>query len=274
MDTHEDSARGAAGTGSVLTAEAAATGQPYLSIVIPAYNEQARIADTLLRIKDFLKDWPHRSEVLLVDDGSRDMTLEVVKTIDIFGELMKEQDTTRILTDVTNHGKGEAVRRGLERAKGQYVLFSDADLSTPIEEVDKLIKALESGADIAIGSRRLATSQVEPQPAHRRLMGAVFSFLVRTLAVPGIRDSQCGFKCYRHEVAKRLADLQKLPGFSFDVEHLFLARRMGWRIAEVGVRWVDAPGTKVKPIRDSWRMLRDLLRIRHLHRGLSAATGA
>jgi dolichyl-phosphate beta-glucosyltransferase len=246
----------------------------YLSIVIPAYNEQARIADTLLKVKAFLQKWPHRSEVVVVDDGSKDLTLEVVKTIDIFGEVMHEQDSTRITTDVTNRGKGEAVRRGLLLAHGKYVLFSDADLSTPIEEVDKLLSALEAGADVAIGSRRLPTSEVDPQPFHRQVMGWVFSTLVRTLAVPGIRDSQCGFKCYRHDAARRLAEAQRMPGFSFDVEHLFLARRFGWRIAEVGVKWVDAPGTKVKPVRDSWRMLRDLFRIRWAHRAAAAATAS
>lgn len=265
MDSHQDGTRGAAGPGSVLTEEAVSDGCE-LTVVIPAYNEQARIADTLLRVKDFLKNWGRPSELILVDDGSRDLTLEVVKTIDIYGSLWKEQESTRIATDVRNHGKGEAVRRGFALAKGRFVLFSDADLSTPIEEVEKLLAALSAGADIAIGSRRLATSVVEPQPFHRRLMGGVFSTLVRLLAVPGVRDSQCGFKCYRRAVARRIAELQRLPGFSFDVEHLYLARKMGWKVAEVGVRWVDAPGTKVKPIRDSYRMLRDLLRIRRLHR--------
>ena len=267
MDSPEDGSRGAPGPGGLLSDEV------FLSVVIPAYNEQARIADTLLKIKAFLQTWPHRSEVVVVDDGSRDLTLEVVKTIDIFGQVMHEQNSTRITTDVTNRGKGEAVRRGFLLAHGKYVLFSDADLSTPIEEVGKLLAALEQGADVAIGSRRLPTSEVDPQPIHRQLMGWVFSTLVRTLAVPGIRDSQCGFKCYRAEVARQLAELQKMPGFSFDVEHLFLARRLGWRITEVGVKWTDAPGTKVKPIRDSWRMLRDLFRIRAAHRGVGAAAG-
>ena len=261
MDPVEDGSRGAPGSRGLLTDEV------FLSVVIPAYNEQARIADTLLKVKAFLQRWPHRSEVVVVDDGSKDLTLEVVKTIDIFGQVMHEQNSTRITTDVTNRGKGEAVRRGFLLSHGRYVLFSDADLSTPIEEVEKLLSALEAGADVAIGSRRLPTSEVDPQPFHRQVMGWVFSTLVRTLAVPGVRDSQCGFKCYRHEVARRLAGEQKMPGFSFDVEHLFLARKHGWRIAEVGVKWTDAPGTKVKPIRDSWRMLRDLFRIRLAHRG-------
>ena len=262
MDPVEDGSRGAPGAGGVLNDAV------YLSVVIPAYNEQARIAETLLKVKAFLQAWPHRSEVVVVDDGSKDLTLEVVKTIDIFGQVMHEQeDSTRITTDVTNHGKGEAVRRGLLLARGQYILFSDADLSTPIEEIEKLLAALEAGADVAIGSRRLPTSEVDPQPFHRQIMGWVFSTLVRTLAVPGVRDSQCGFKCYRQAVARRLAAEQRMPGFSFDVEHLYLARRFGWRIDEVGVKWKDAPGTKVKPVRDSWRMLRDLFRIRWAHRG-------
>ncbi len=250
-----------------------------LTVVIPAYNEQARIADTLLAVKAYLRDRSYNSEVVVVDDGSRDLTLEVVKTIDIYGEVMHEQESSRITTDTANRGKGAAVRRGFELARGRCVLFTDADLSTPIEEVEILLGALEAGADIVIGSRRLPTSRVAPQPPYRRLMGWVFSALVRTLAVPGVRDSQCGFKLYRGEHTKTLAGLQRMTGFSFDVEHLYLARRLGWKVAEVGVRWTDAPGSTVHPVRDSWRMLRDVMRIRQLHRRLephsqTAAEGA
>lgn len=237
-----------------------------LSVVIPAYNEQARIAETLLRVKAYLKAQDLRSEVIVVDDGSRDLTLEVVKTVDIYGEVMHEQDTSRITTDVTNRGKGAAVRRGFELSRGRAVLFTDADLSTPIEEVEKMLPLIDSGADLVIGSRRLPDSEVEPQPPHRQAMGWLFAGLVRTLAVPGVRDSQCGFKCYRGDRARELAVEQRMNGFSFDVEHLFLAHRARWRIVEVPVRWVDSPGTTVKPLRDAWRMLRDLIRIRRLHR--------
>lgn len=240
-----------------------------LSVIIPAYNEQARIADTLLAVKDYLHQQPIRSEVIVVDDGSRDLTLEVVKTIDIYGSEMKEQETSRITTDFTNRGKGAAVRRGLELARGRWVLFTDADLSTPISELEKLMAKIAEGADIVIGSRRMRDSDVEPQPIHRRVMGWFFAFLVRTLAVPGIHDSQCGFKCYTRRSARQLAGLQQMNGFSFDVEHLFLARCLGLAVVEVPVRWVDAPGTKVRAIRDSWRMLRDLLRIRLLHRSVN-----
>ena len=240
-----------------------------LSVVIPAYNEQARIADTLIEVKDYLQQQPFRSEVIFVDDGSRDLTLEVVKTIDIYGSEMKEQETSRITTDVTNRGKGAAVQRGFELARGRWVLFTDADLSTPISEVQKLLAELDKGADIAIGSRRMPDSDVEPQPLHRRLMGWVFGSLVRVLAVPDVRDSQCGFKCYTRRSARQLAGLQRMTGFSFDVEHLFLAGRLGMSVVEVPVRWVDAPGTKVRAVRDSWRMFRDLLRIRRLHRGVT-----
>jgi dolichyl-phosphate beta-glucosyltransferase len=242
-----------------------------LSVVIPAYNEQARIADTLLAVKDYLQQQHFRSEVIVVDDGSRDLTLEVVKTIDIYGSEMKEQETSRITTDVTNRGKGAAVQRGFELARGRWVLFTDADLSTPISEVEKLLSELDRGADLVIGSRRLPDSDVEPQPFHRRVMGWIFGSLVRTLAVPGIHDSQCGFKCYTRRSARQIAGLQRMTGFSFDVEHLFLARRLGLEVVEVPVRWVDAPGTKVRAVRDSWRMFRDLLRIRRLHRGIKVA---
>ncbi len=238
----------------------------YLSVVIPTFNEQARIADTLVRVKEFLREsgWP--AEVLVVDDGSSDATLEVVEAVDR-GSGTAQPPTILLATPGSaNHGKGHAVQIGLASAQGRFVVFTDADLSTPIEEVSKLLRALEAGADLAIGSRRLPTSDIQPQPSARRLMGWIFAWLVRLLAVPGVRDSQCGFKGYRRQAAQRLAELQRIPGFSFDVEHLYLARRLGYRVAEVGVRWADSPGTKIKPWRDSWRMLRDLFRIRSLHR--------
>lgn len=247
-------------------------GNVELSVIIPAYNEQARIADTLIRVKEYLQDQDFASEVVVVDDGSKDLTLEVVKTIDICGKELAEQESSRITTDVTNHGKGAAVRRGFELARGRYILFTDADLSTPIEEVEKMWPEFDAGADIVIGSRRLADSDVEPQPVHRQVMGWVFSSLVRCLAVSGIKDSQCGFKCYSRRCARELASLQQMTGFSFDVEHLYLARRLGRKIVEVPVRWVDAPGSTVSPVKDSWRMLRDLLHIRRLHRGMSVST--
>lgn len=241
----------------------------YLSVVIPTFNEQARIADTLVRVKEFLQEsgWP--AEVLVVDDGSNDATLEVVRAVDRGAGAAQPPTILLATPGPANHGKGRAVQIGLTSARGRFVVFTDADLSTPIEEVSKLLRALEDGADLAIGSRRLPTSEIEPQPSARRLMGWIFSWLVRVLAVPGVRDSQCGFKGYRRHAAQRLSELQRIPGFSFDVEHLYLARRLGYRVAEVGVRWADSPGTKIKPWRDSWRMLRDLFRIRSLHRHLS-----
>ncbi len=241
----------------------------YLSVVIPTFNEQARIADTLVRVKEFLREsgWP--AEVLVVDDGSSDATLEVVKAVDRGAGTAQPPTILLATPGPANHGKGRAVQIGLASAQGRFVVFTDADLSTPIEEVSKLLRALEDGADLAIGSRRLPTSDIEPQPSARRVMGWIFGWLVRLLAVPGVRDSQCGFKCYRRHAAQRLSELQRIPGFSFDVEHLYLARRLGYRVVEVGVRWADSPGTKIKPWRDSWRMLRDLFRIRSLHRHLS-----
>lgn len=241
----------------------------YLSVVIPTFNEQERIGATLRRIREFLQQsgWP--AELLVVDDGSTDDTATVVRRFDQTAGPGQPPVTLLVSQDAANHGKGQAVRTGLERARGRFVLFTDADLSAPIEEATKLLRALESGADLAIGSRRRPESDIEPQPPLRRFLGWVFGCLVRVLALPGVRDSQCGFKCYRHDVARRLAELQRIAGFSFDVEHLYLARRLHYRVAEVGVRWADAPGTKIKPWRDSWRMLRDVVRIRSLHRHLS-----
>ena len=234
----------------------------YLSVVIPTYNEERRIGDTLRSVADYFLRSGWAGEVVVADDGSSDRTLEVVR-----GAAPPE---SQVLTgDPSSHGKGGAVRRGLASARGRYIVFTDADLSTPIEEADKLLRALAAGADLAIGSRRLATSEVGPRSPVRRLLGWGFSFLARTLVVPGIQDSQCGFKGYRREAARRLASLQRVSGFSFDVEHLYLARRLGYRVEEIGVRWIDSPGTTIKLGRDSWRMLRDLLRIRVLHGDLT-----
>ncbi len=240
----------------------------YLSVVIPAYNEQERIADTLYTVKEFLDAQPYKSEIIIVDDGSRDWTTEVVKTVDIYNQEMKAQNVSAIMENVKNVGKGFSVARGMLRARGKYVLFSDADLSTPIGEVDKLLPILEGGCDIAIGSRRMAESEVEKKPFYRDLMSFVFNSVVGLFAVSGIKDTQCGFKAFQNDVAHQIADKQKLYGFSFDVEQLFLARKFGYCIEEVPVKWEHAEGSKVDPLRDSIRMFMDVMRIRMLHKDL------
>lgn len=254
------------------SSEARPPDEIYLSVVIPAYNEQERIADSLYRVKDYLREQPYRSEIIIVDDGSADLTTEVVKTIDIYEQEIHEQKPSAIMENVKNVGKGFSIARGLLKARGRIVLFTDADLSTPIEEVEKLLPHFEGGAAMVIGSRKTADAIVEKKPLLRRLMSKTLNALVQLFAVPGIADTQCGFKAYRREAAHRLATLQRIYGFAFDMEHLYIARRLGLRIKEVGVRWTHCEGSKVHPIRDSYRMFRDMLKIRFLHRKLRPAT--
>jgi len=230
----------------------------YLSVVIPAFEEASRIGPTLERVHAYLRDQPFESEVLVVVDGGRDGTLELVR------EATADWPAWRVLDNGANRGKGFSVRRGMLAAGGRYLLFSDADLSTPIGEVERLIAALEAGGDIAVGSRALATSDVRVRQAWwRQSMGRIFNRIVRLVAVPGIHDTQCGFKCFRREAARRIFPRQRATGFSFDVELLWLARKLGYGVVEVPVTWVNDPSSRVHPVRDSLRMLADLLRLRY-----------
>lgn len=240
--------------------------RPFLSIIIPAYNEQSRIADSLYRIKDYLAKQPYRSEIIVVDDGSCDLTTEVVKFIDLYGEEVKAQSAGHLMENIKNVGKGFSIARGMIKASGDIILFSDADLSTPIEELEKFLPWFEQGYDVVIGSRKMADSEVEKKPWYRDLMSIIFNLAVKALSVKGINDTQCGFKAYRREAAQQIALLQRIYGFGFDVEHLYIAHKRGFKIKEVAVKWHYMDGSKVDPLRDSMRMFTDLLKIRWLHR--------
>lgn len=227
-----------------------------LSIVIPAYNEERRIGRSLERICDYMKgSGPY--EVIVVDDGSSDGTVRVVM------EAMERHPAISILQNGVNKGKGYSVRRGVLYSRGKYVLMSDADLSTPIEEIEKLYKELEDGHDIAIGSRALSESMIlKRQPWYRQVMGKTFNKFVQGIAVWGINDTQCGFKLFKGDAARVIFSRQRIDGFAFDVEALYLAKRMGFPIREVPVVWVNSPGSKVRIFRDSLNMLRDIITIR------------
>ncbi len=241
---------------------------PYLSVIIPAYNEQTRIADSLYVIKDYLSRQSYRSEMIVVDDGSNDMTTEIVKFIDIYGKEQLQYDEGTLIENNINVGKGYSIAKGMLRASGDIVLFMDADHSTHICEVEKLFPYFELGFDVTIGSRNLKASIVEKKPWYRNLMSQLFNLAVRLISVDGIRDTQCGFKAYKRDVAHSIAKQQRIFGFGFDVEHLYIAQKSGFKIKEVAIEWSYREGSKVHPVRDSVIMLLDLLRIRWLHRAL------
>lgn len=233
---------------------------PTLSIVIPAFQEEARLGDSLERILAYLDGRGIDAEVVVVDDGSRDGTAAVASS--------RGDERVRVLRQPVNRGKGAALRRGVGASRGRRVLVTDADLSTPIDELARLEAALAEG-EVAIGSRGMASSNVvRRQPLYRELMGRTFNLLIRLGGVRGIRDTQCGFKLFEGEVARRLFALLTTPGFAYDVEIVWLARRLGYRVVEVGVCWVDSPSSRVHVLRDPPRMLLELLRFRWRHRDL------
>ena len=240
-----------------MTASAQPESAPQLSLIIPAFNEATRIGDTLQRCDGYFANEKIDAEILVVDDGSTDGTREVARAA---------CPHARVLEYGRNRGKGYAVRTGVLASTGALVLFSDADLSTPIEEVRKLQAALDGGADVAIGSRALDGSDLQVrQPLPRELMGRGFNVLVQMFVMQGIRDTQCGFKLMPGALARSLFAEVRLDGFAFDVELLWLARRRRLRIDEVPVVWRHAEASKVSPVTDAARMFVDLLRIRALH---------
>jgi len=229
----------------------------HLSVVIPAYNEAERIGDTLKKIYEYFLTRDYRYEIIVVDDGSTDDTRRVVKKI------AREIPFVRLLENGVNRGKGYSVKAGVVNSHGEIILFSDADLSTPIQEVDKLADWLGMGCDIAIGSRALPGSEIlVRQPRPREFMGKVFNRLVQLLTISGIRDTQCGFKVFKKEAARVLFEKQTVWGFGFDVEILFIASKSGYRIKEIPIKWVNSPDSQVNIMKDSFTMLCDLVRIR------------
>jgi len=228
-----------------------------LTVVIPAFNEETRLTPAVADVLAFARRRDLDFELVVVDDGSRDGTAELVR------RLSQEAPELRLIRLAANQGKGYAVRTGMVNARGRLVLFADADGATPAEEYDRLERAIVAGADVAIGSRALKTSEVLVRARwHRRVFGRVFHWLVEHLAVKGIQDTQCGFKLFRGEVAHDLFSRMRMSGFSFDVEVLLMAQRRGYRVAEVPVNWHHVPGSRINLVTDSARMARDLFLIR------------
>jgi dolichyl-phosphate beta-glucosyltransferase len=229
-----------------------------ISVIIAAYNEEGRITDTLRKIHDYETAHGLEFEIIVVDDGSTDRTTLVVN------EMIPEKPKLKVIRYEKNRGKGYALRTGVMASQGSRVLVSDADLSTPIEEIEVLLKHLDNaGCHVAIGSRALARSQfLKKQPWWRSTMGKIFNRFVRLLIMNDFSDTQCGFKLFYGNVARNLFSAARIDRFAYDVEILALAKKQGYKIAEVPICWRNAPGSKVNPVFDSLQMLKDLCRIR------------
>lgn len=230
---------------------------PFLSVIIPAYNEEKRLPDSLERVLTFLDGQSFSSEILVVDDGSTDETATIAR------RFAGEHARVRILRYTPNRGKGHAVRVGMTEADGQLMLLCDADLSTPIEELEKLTHFLDDGYDVIIGSRALPDSDLRVhQPWLRERLGRTFNLVVRILGVRGFADTQCGFKLFTRRAARDIFPRMFTDRWVFDVEALLVARKLGYRIREVPVTWINSPATKVNVLRDAVGTMGDLLRIR------------
>lgn len=232
----------------------------HLSLVIPMYNEETRIGSTLEKALVYLRSQKYTWEIIVVDDGSSDRSVSVAEKI-------LEGAAGRVLKNPENRGKGYSVKRGMLEAEGEYIIFSDADLSTPIEESEGFLAELKSRYDIVIGSRALKDSRIEVRQSQaRELMGKTFNKLARLLAFRDIHDSQCGFKGFRRIAAHDLFSRQKIDGFSFDVEVLYLAQKSGYSILEKPVRWQHVEQSRVRLVSDPLKMFLDLVKIRWIHR--------
>jgi dolichyl-phosphate beta-glucosyltransferase len=243
---------------------------PTYSIILPAYNESARIVATLDTILAHATQHNWNVEIIVVNDGSSDNTAEIVC------EYARKHKVLRLLENPGNRGKGYSVRNGMLQAKGDILLFSDADLSSPIEEADKLFAAIAKGADIAIGSRWVDPHlQIRRQPLYRRIFGRIFNLALRISLGLRFKDTQCGFKAFTQRSARAIFPLQKIERWGFDPELLYLAKKFGFTISEVPVAWSHREGTRIHPLRDGIRMLGELLKIRwYALTGNYAATNA
>ncbi|MFH1593069.1 MAG: dolichyl-phosphate beta-glucosyltransferase [Candidatus Omnitrophota bacterium] len=228
-----------------------------VSVIVPSYNEEELIEKTVNEIHAYLSKNSDKFEIILVDDGSTDSTLYIATT------LSRKLPNIKVLSNNVNCGKGYSVRKGMLEATSEYALFTDADLSTPIDELDRFIPHFNNGAEIIIGSRALKNSRViVRQSLLRKFMGNVFNVLAQLILCRGIKDTQCGFKCFKSEIGRKLACLQRTSGFAFDAEILFLAKKHGYKVHEVPVTWRNRKNSRVTLVMSPVAMFLDLLRIR------------
>lgn len=239
---------------------------PYLSIIIPAYNESLRLPQTMRTVMEHVKTLPYPVEVLVVDDGSTDDTVALAE------DVARNYPEIHIIKN-DHRGKGYTVRTGMLTATGKYIVFTDADLAVPIEETDKLMPHLEAGYDVVIGSREGTGARRIGEPGYRHFMGRVFNFIIRVITLGGFQDTQCGFKAFSQEAALVLFNSARLYGENaelitdaavtgFDVEILFLAVKYGYKVKEIPVKWIYGTETKVNPLKDSWRNFKDVVSVR------------
>ena len=227
---------------------------PFLSLIIPAHNEETRLPRAMGQVFGFLENQPYSSEVIVVENGSQDRTLEIARKF-------AGHFPTLTVLHVDLAGKGRAVREGVLKARGEYRFVADTDFSMPVENLNRFLPP-QCESEIAIASREVRGAHRYDEPAYRHLTGRIFNFWIRLLVLPDLEDTQCGFKCFRSAVAEEIFCFQTLTGWAFDVELLAIARRRGYSITEIGIPWYYTPGSKVNILRDSWRMFFDLLAIR------------
>jgi len=229
---------------------------PEFSVIIPAYNEEDRLQNTLNKIINFFDNLKKNYEIIVVDDGSKDNTSKVAE----------EYQKVKLIKQEKNSGKGAAVRKGMLEATGKFRIFTDADLSTPIYEFTKLYQKYQEGYDICLGSRAVDYSLIKVhQPFYREFMGKTFNKIVQLLVIKGIKDTQCGFKGFSNTAANKVFENAKIDGFGFDVEIIYLANKLNLKIIEIPVEWYNDERSKVKPIKDSIKMFKEILKIRKLH---------
>ena len=229
--------------------------QPLLSIIIPAYNEALRLPDSLKQIDAFVQQQNFGVEVVVVDNNSSDGTAQVVQAA------ASERPYIQLLREAVQ-GKGAAVKNGMMAAAGEYLFICDADLSMPIGEVTKFLPPALNGHEVAIASREVAGAHRYGEPQYRHLMGRMFNFIVRLLAIPEVQDTQCGFKVFRRDVAREVFPLQTIDGWAFDVEVLFIARQRGYKLIEVPINWYYRANSRINPVRDAINMVVEVLRVR------------
>lgn len=236
--------------------------KPFLTIIIPAHNETHRLPATLKEVARFVKTQKYHTEILIVENASTDGTYELALKI------CKDISQARVLQEPVK-GKGQAVKRGMLAARGEYCLIFDADLAMPVKEIPKFIPPRLTKCDIAIASREISGARRYDEPLYRHLIGRGFNFLVRVLVLPGLQDTQCGYKCFSSRVIKPLFERQSMTGWAFDVELLAIARRLNYSIKEVPIEWHYGPQSRVRIFIDAPKMFADLIKIRsNLRKGI------